>query len=265
MAGWVLSCMALTMLLRLHLLLFPICFHFPTLWTLVNTLGPPGQFRIISIIWGQLISHLHSIYHLSSLSCNSKYLQILQIRTRTFWGALLFLKNIVCLFVFGCARSSSSMWILSCGVGDLVPWLGIKPEPPELRGWSLSHWTTREVPGGHSFAYHKKKFLHIVAPPSRLSTQSTLCPSSQGQIVRRFEGFKCALAKSYKQIQVGSVRFRYKALPIPLTIYKMNKFPVRLPCFSITHSPLEYATTHCMCWAMFLMFSSLKDFRVLIS
>lgn len=42
MAGWVLSCMALTMLLRLHLLLFPICFHFPTLWTLGNTLGPPG-------------------------------------------------------------------------------------------------------------------------------------------------------------------------------------------------------------------------------
>ena len=29
---------------------------------------------------------------------------------------------------------------------DLVPWLGIEPNPPVLGAWSLSHWTTREVP-----------------------------------------------------------------------------------------------------------------------
>ena len=28
----------------------------------------------------------------------------------------------------------------------LVPWPGIKPGPPALVAWSLSHWTTREVP-----------------------------------------------------------------------------------------------------------------------
>ena len=35
--------------------------------------------------------------------------------------------------------------ILSCGVWDLAPWLGIKPRPPALGAWSLNHWNTREV------------------------------------------------------------------------------------------------------------------------
>ena len=34
---------------------------------------------------------------------------------------------------------------LSCGMWDLVPWPGIKPEPPALGVWSLSHRTIREV------------------------------------------------------------------------------------------------------------------------
>ena len=29
---------------------------------------------------------------------------------------------------------------------DLVPWPGIEPSPLALGAWSLSHWTTREVP-----------------------------------------------------------------------------------------------------------------------
>ena len=36
---------------------------------------------------------------------------------------------------------------LSCGMWDLVPWRGIEPGPPALGAGSLSHWTTREVPG----------------------------------------------------------------------------------------------------------------------
>ena len=35
---------------------------------------------------------------------------------------------------------------LSCSMWDLVPSPGIKPWPPALGAWSLSHWTTREVP-----------------------------------------------------------------------------------------------------------------------
>ena len=40
---------------------------------------------------------------------------------------------------------SCSMRTLSCGMWDLVPWPGIKPGPPALGAWSLTHWTTREV------------------------------------------------------------------------------------------------------------------------
>ena len=40
---------------------------------------------------------------------------------------------------------------LSCGMQDLVPWPGIESGPPALTAWSLSHWTTREVPSYPSF------------------------------------------------------------------------------------------------------------------
>ena len=36
--------------------------------------------------------------------------------------------------------------LVSCGMWKLAPWPGISPRPPELRAWSLSHWTTRKVP-----------------------------------------------------------------------------------------------------------------------
>ena len=35
---------------------------------------------------------------------------------------------------------------LICSMWDLVPWPGIEPRPSALRAWSLSPWTTREVP-----------------------------------------------------------------------------------------------------------------------
>ena len=35
---------------------------------------------------------------------------------------------------------------LSFGMWDLFPWPGTEPEPPTLVAWSLSHWTSREVP-----------------------------------------------------------------------------------------------------------------------
>ena len=43
------------------------------------------------------------------------------------------------IFIAACRIFSYSMW-------NLVPWLGIEPNPPVLGAWSLSHWTTREVP-----------------------------------------------------------------------------------------------------------------------
>ena len=41
---------------------------------------------------------------------------------------------------------NSGMLTLWYGMWDLVPWPGVKPQPPALGAWSLSHWTTREVP-----------------------------------------------------------------------------------------------------------------------
>ena len=42
---------------------------------------------------------------------------------------------------------SCGMWTLSCGMWNLVPQPRMEPRPPALETWSLSHWTTREVPG----------------------------------------------------------------------------------------------------------------------
>ena len=40
----------------------------------------------------------------------------------------------------------STQDLFSCGVCDIVPWPGVIPGPPALGLWSLSHWTTGEVP-----------------------------------------------------------------------------------------------------------------------
>ena len=74
-------------------------------------------------------------------------------------------KKFVFKKLFGCSRSLSkhkvvcSIWVLlvvackifSCGtqtlswgMGVLIPWSGMKPMPPALEAWSLSHWTTEE-------------------------------------------------------------------------------------------------------------------------
>ena len=52
------------------------------------------------------------------------------------------------IFYLSCSTRdlSCGMQTLSCSLWDLVPWLGIKPRLPALGMWSLSHWTTREVP-----------------------------------------------------------------------------------------------------------------------
>lgn len=36
--------------------------------------------------------------------------------------------------------------VFSCGTWELVTLPGIEPKPPALRTWSLSCWTTREIP-----------------------------------------------------------------------------------------------------------------------
>ena len=55
----------------------------------------------------------------------------------------------ICLcwvLVAECGIFTCSLQTLSCSIWDLVPWPGIKPKSPALEAWSLSHWSTREVP-----------------------------------------------------------------------------------------------------------------------
>ena len=63
----------------------------------------------------------------------------------------LFLKY---LFFYLTALSLSwGMWTLSCAMWDLVPWQVIESGPSPLGAWSLSHWTTREVPRSIKIKY----------------------------------------------------------------------------------------------------------------
>ena len=50
------------------------------------------------------------------------------------------------VFVVACRFFSCGIQLLGCSMWSPVPWPGIELQPPALRAWSLSHWTTREVP-----------------------------------------------------------------------------------------------------------------------
>ena len=50
------------------------------------------------------------------------------------------------IVVWDCFFFSLACKIFSCSLWDIVPRTGMEPGPPGLGAWSLSHWTTREVP-----------------------------------------------------------------------------------------------------------------------
>ena len=54
------------------------------------------------------------------------------------------------------------MRTLSCGMWDLVPWPGMKPGTPALGAWSLSHWTTREVPWLANILFRIFAFIFMI-------------------------------------------------------------------------------------------------------
>ena len=63
----------------------------------------------------------------------------------------LFFNTYVCLFVWLLCILVVSYRICSYSMWDLVPWPGTKPGTRALVVWSLSHWTTREVPAMSPF------------------------------------------------------------------------------------------------------------------
>ena len=68
----------------------------------------------------------------------------------------------------------------SCSMWFLVPQPGIEPRLPALRAWSLSHWTTREVPVRNIFMHIALSFLEV----SSLGciSRSTITESNSGNI-----------------------------------------------------------------------------------
>ena len=88
------------------------------------------------------ITHTKKVIHGAELTCKLKK------KFSTFiFEFYLFIW--LCQVLAGACRSSifaRSIWILSFGMWDLVPWPGIESAPPALGVKSLSHWTTREAP-----------------------------------------------------------------------------------------------------------------------
>ena len=73
--------------------------------------------------------------------CSEMYLESPGFCENVFFYFFIFL--IVYLLALGLSCGTRT---LNSGLWDLVPWSGIEPELSALGEWSLSHWTTREVP-----------------------------------------------------------------------------------------------------------------------
>ena len=63
------------------------------------------------------------------------------------------------LFIWTCWVSVAAWGIFSCGMWDLVPWPGLNPGRPHSQVWSLSYWTTREVPTKIIYANRRRNWL----------------------------------------------------------------------------------------------------------
>ena len=71
------------------------------------------------------------------------------------------------LFIWLCWVLVPACRIFSCSTWDLVHWPWMEPRPPALGAWSLSHWTTREVPTLSN--PHSSKWMN------KVNNESLLC------------------------------------------------------------------------------------------
>ena len=53
---------------------------------------------------------------------------------------------LIFIYLVAPGLSCQGISIFSCSIWDLVPQLRVKLRPLAVGAWSLSHWTTREVP-----------------------------------------------------------------------------------------------------------------------
>ena len=79
--------------------------------------------------------------------------------------------SVAALGIFSCGRPT-----LSWGMWDLALCLGSEPRPPVLGVWSLSHWTSREVPHVMSiYLYLPQNLSNLKLNPSLFSWFSPNC------------------------------------------------------------------------------------------
>ena len=71
----------------------------------------------------------------------------MKIQTSSFFLKQDFFKRNICLFIWLHRVFVAACGIFRCRTWDLVPWPGIKPAPPALWVWGLSHCTARDIPG----------------------------------------------------------------------------------------------------------------------
>ena len=108
------------------------------------------------------------IFYLSSSQLKKKYFLVylavlgLSCSTQDLWSSL---------WYAGCF--SCDVWILSCGMWDLVSWPGIVPGPPTMGAQSLSHWTTRKVSLSNLYVFYFFSWWLWMAKTSSIMSNSS--------------------------------------------------------------------------------------------
>ena len=105
--------------------------------------------------------------------------------------------SVAALGIFSC-----SLQTLSCSIWDLVPCPGIKPQPPALGAWSLSHWTAREAPKYSwlsGIRTYSTAFPGIPSRPGFLAQLKILLPIRQGTGEINFHIPFCGLSNTGKK------------------------------------------------------------------
>ena len=119
---------------------------------LATTLGVQGEGLIRHLLsgWLQAYGAVHRTGEVKrKKSCFSREADEFRFLKSTYlciwlWQVLVTARRI--FLVAACRCFSCGMRALSRSMWNLVLWPGIKPRPPSLGMWSISHWTIREIP-----------------------------------------------------------------------------------------------------------------------
>ena len=138
------------------------------------------------------------------------------------------------------------MQTLSCGMWDLPPWPGIKPRPPALGAWRLSHWTTREVSEATEVLRGRRAVWIFPQTHFCLILQSLLqaevCAHHHGLPVSRLLTLLLLhldhppTAPQRSQVSQPSSSCSSSGMPCPATLHLEMSFPDAFPAFTAANS-----------------------------